>query len=544
MPRIRPLLISVFFWTAAAYASDPLPDFGVMLNDDADLVFTSMDPDESVRNLLAQVDSLAGTPVKTLMWSVGAGSDILYYPTKAASVWGWRPIPEKYEKDFGARVRKIEAGMAAGIDPTRLVGERAKGLGMFFVPSYRMNDDHFIFDPLDYPLTGKFWMDNHEKLKIGESPQPADAHYGNLFDFSHEEVRRFRLDVIFEVIDRYEDILDGIELDFNRFQMIFPKDKGPERAHLVTEMLAQVRERLDEAEKRQGREMYVFVRVPPSLADCHRMGYRIEDWMEPRVADVILPSQLMTLSHDMPIGEFVKICGPAGAKVYPSLYPRTSYMWPFLRDPKPGDYPQRPSRQVTPALARGAMANDRYEGASGFQLYNFNLPADDWTYEILRDAAAPFPLHHARRADKIFAVTPGYYLDYTDTYQYKKQLPATVEEGTAKVLTIPVGEDYSNPARKAAVEYCAVRLGFKKELAEGDWEMELQANGMVLHKGPVAEKLVNTEGALVYFQTPIRDMAVLKQGKNTLRIVISGIPQVELAEVLIGVFFREHDLSL
>ena len=162
-------------------------------------------------------------------------------------------------------------------------------------------------------------------------------------------------------------------------------------------MIAQVRERLDEAEKRQGREMYILVRVPPSLADCHRMGYRIEDWMKPRIADVIIPSQLMTISHDMPIQEFVDLCRPAGAQVYPTIYPRTSYMWPFLRDPKPGDYPQRPVRLVTPELVRGAIANYRHEGAAGFQLYNFYLPADDWTYEIIRDAAAPLPLHDAAR---------------------------------------------------------------------------------------------------------------------------------------------------
>ena len=111
-------------------------------------------------------------------------------------------------------------------------------------------------------------------------------------------------------------------------------------------------------------------------------------------------------------------------------------------------------------------------------------------------------------------------------------------------MTIPIGEDYSDPARKVAVDHCAIRLGFKKGFPKGDWEMELQANGMVLHKGPVAKKLIATEGALVYFQTQVHDMAVFKQGKNTLRIVISGIPQIELDELLIGVFFRKHDLSL
>jgi hypothetical protein len=544
MKPIALMLLAAVLCSATARATDRLPDFGVMLNDDGDLAFTSMDPRESVRNLLAQVDSLAGTPVKTLMWSVGAGSEILYYPTAVANVWGWRPIPEKYEQEFGSWARKVQAGVAAGIDPIRIAGERAKAMGMYFVPSYRMNDDHFIFDPVDYPLTGKFWLDNHETMKIGESPQPADEHYGNLLDFSHAEVRQYRLEVIFEVIARYEDILDGIELDFNRFQMIFPKDTGYERGHLVTEMIAKVRARLDEAERRQGRELYLFVRVPPSLADCHRMGYRIEDWMNPRIADVILPSQLMTLAHDMPVRELVDICKPAGVQVYPSLYPRTSYMWPFLHDPKPGDYPKLPSREITPELWRGAVANYWDQGAGGFQLFNFNLPADDGTHTILRDSASPLPQQYAARANKIFAITPGYYLDYTDTYQYKKQLPAVVKEGEPAAFSIYIGEDYTDPARKAAVDWCAIRLGFKKGFPEGDWGLELQANGMILHTGPVGDELVATEGALAYFQAAVHDMAVWSHGKNVVRLVLTGIPEINLDEVLVGVFFREHDLSL
>jgi len=521
----------------------PLPDFGVLLNDDGDFAFTSLDPAESVRNLKAQIDSLAGTPVKTLTWSVGAGSEILYYPTNVANVWGWRPVPEKYDEAFGSWCRKAQAGMAADVDPIRVVGERAKGLGMYFVPSYRMNDDHFIFDPEEYPLTGEFWLDNRH-LRIGESPQPADAHYGNLLDFSHEKVRQFRLDVIFEVIDRYGDLMDGMELDFNRFQMIFPKDKGPERSSLVTEMIRNVRTRLDEVAKEQGRPLYLFVRVPPSLADCHRMGYAIEDWLAPRLVDVVIPSQLMTLAHDMPVDEFVALCDPAGVSVYPSLYPRTSYTWPFLKDPGHTGYPKLPSRQIVPAYARGALANFRHQGARGVELYNFNLPADDRLYEIVRDSAAPQGLAHAPRANAIYAVTPGYYLDYTDTYQYKKQIPTTVKAGTPSTVRLPVGEHYNTPERKAALDYAGLRLGFKKGFPTGDWKMELQVNGMVLHRGTTAEKLVPTEGALVYFQTEIRDLAVLYHGDNTVRLVIEGISEISLEEVQLGMFFREHDMSL
>ena len=125
--------------------------------------------------------------------------------------------------------------------------------------------------------------------------------------------------------------------------------------------------------------LYVFVRVPPSLADCHRMGYRIEDWLNPRIVDVVLPSAV-----DDPgarhagagTGRSLRAVRGAGD---PSLYPRTSYMWPFLKRPKRRTTPgARPARSLL-ALWRGAMANYRTRGAAGVQLFNFNLPADAWT---------------------------------------------------------------------------------------------------------------------------------------------------------------------
>ena len=50
-----------------------VPDFGLMFNNDGDLSFTGATPEESVRNLRLMVATLAGTPVKTLMYSVGSG---------------------------------------------------------------------------------------------------------------------------------------------------------------------------------------------------------------------------------------------------------------------------------------------------------------------------------------------------------------------------------------------------------------------------------------------------------------------------------------
>ena len=221
----------------------PQPDFGLMFNDDGDLSFSSPDPVCAMANLQAHIHALAGTPVKTLMYCVG--TDVVYYPSQATSVWGWRKTkydtvydnPQNEDQMWAERIKNIKTGMDAGHDPIRVAGQTAKTLGMYFVPSYRMNDDHFIFDPFEYPLTGAFWLENHEQMTIKDSPILSDDHYGNLLDFTHEAVRQYRLDILFEMIDRYGDLMDGLEMDFNRSQVLFPRGQGPKQAHLITAMV-------------------------------------------------------------------------------------------------------------------------------------------------------------------------------------------------------------------------------------------------------------------------------------------------------------------
>src|SRR5690606_17402982 len=127
------------------------------------------------------------------------------YPTKVASTWGWRPTTYEDDPRYAERIRRNREGIAQGGDALRVAGEQAKARGMYFFPSLRMNDSHFMTDPHDSPFTGRFWVE-HQDLTIGESPV-SRASYRELLDFSHEAVRQYRLDTIFEVIDRYADLI-------------------------------------------------------------------------------------------------------------------------------------------------------------------------------------------------------------------------------------------------------------------------------------------------------------------------------------------------
>ncbi len=549
--------------TSAAFGRD-VPDLGVILNDDGDLLFTHSDPAASMRADLASLDALRGTPIKTLMLSVGAGSDILHYDTKVANIYGWRQTkstrkvenPKNEDEMWYPRIVKERTAIQTGHDAIRAVGEYARGMGLRFFPSYRMNDDHFMFDPFDYPLTGEFWIKNHEKLIIGteNSPILSDNHYGNLFDFSHKEVREFRLAVIKEVIDRYRDIMDGIELDFNRVQVLFPRGKAAERAHLVTELVKQVRDYLDEAGKKNNRDYYLVVRVPPTLKNCRWAGLEVEKWIEERLVDVVSPSQLMTLSHDMPIDEFAKIAKPVGCKVYPSLYPRTGYQWPFTRTPSAQSYSAPARREVAPELVRGAAQNCWFLGADGFELFNFHhedmasRPFSDRFYRILRDLGGPKCL---TLANKVFAITPGYYLDHEDTYEYRKQLPVELKEGQAQTLSLIVGENLADPlVTDGPKPYVALRIGFAG--FPDSAKLEVKLNGR-LPSGPISRQdFILASGShprdssSLLAQIRLDDLSIVRQGSNEIILTISGAgtEPVKVALVQIGVMYDREYLDL
>jgi hypothetical protein len=509
--------VSLLLAPLAALCAADTPDFGLMLNSDGDLSFTEPEPAAAERALRQRVRALRDTPIKTLMYSVGAGSDVLYYPTKVASVWGWRATKYDEKKEWRQRIASIKAGMRAGVDPIRVAGEEAQRLGLFFVPSYRMNDSHFMTDPQEYPLTGEFWIKHGQRLRIGDSPIASRAEYGNLLDFSHAEVRHYRLGVVWEIIERYADLMDGVELDFNRVQVLFPRGKAQERAGLITDMLAAVRQRLDERGKAVGRRFSLFVRVPPALKNCRWAGLDVETWMRKRLVDVLIPAQLMTLAHDMPIDEFAALANPGGCKIVAALYPRTSWMWP------PGsNYAAPATRTATVELLRGAAINARRMGASGIQLYNFAIPPFMASLPALADMASPAIPAKPRS----YAITPAYYLDHEDSYEYRKQIPLRLADGKPSTMRLFVGEDLS--AQDNAKLNCVLRLGLAG--AEPKSHIAITINGQGFHSGPLGKLLVPTTGRLprkqpaptAYVQWNVEQLSAFRQGWNDISVTVNG----------------------
>lgn len=520
---------------ARAQAPRPLPSFGLVFNDDADLSFVVPDRTQSEALLRANIAALADTPVRTLVYCVGMGGDLMYYDTKVASRVGWRKSPDETPGSLmEKRMENARVCLAQGADAVRTAGEAAKALGLRFIPSLRMNDAHFMVKPDEHSMTSEFWFRHRERYTIKESPLPWQPAYGNLLDFTHDAVRQLRLDTVFEVLERNRDLVDGFELDFNRFQVFFPRGRAASGAPLMTDLVRRVRARLDGLAREVGRPLHLFVRVPPSIADCTTAGLDVERWMRERLVDLVSPAQIMTLAWDMPIADLVALGREHGVAVHPSLYPRASWRLPFPAGTGADRYAgAKLLREASLEEIRGAAAAYRALGVDGFYLFNFynafgsQRPHDERLYRVFRDLARP---ENLAGQPAVFAVTKSYYNDGPGSYAYGKQLPARLDATGTLRLTLPVHAELA--AAPFPLRGAELRFGLRGLPAAA--AVVVTMNGRELFAGrPAADArfaVRSITGAAVrprdaaeeYVHFSVPDAAVLRAGRNEVELTLTG----------------------
>ena len=512
------------------------PNFGLMYNNDGDIMYyTGHTPTNTqyLNNILA---ALENTPIQTFMWCVG--TDIMHYDSQAGSTWGWRSTPYDNLPEWTFRVHYGRQYNQQGYDPISVVASKVKSMGRYFIPSYRMNDDHFIVDPQNYPMTGQFWLNNQDKI-IGTSPV-AGYNYSNLLNYKHQEVRGYRMAIINESIDRYANVMDGYELDFNRVQVLFGPGEADAYKHLITQMVQQVRQKLDQVAAAQGRPQYLFVRVPPALHNNQWAGLEVEKWIRDGTVDVVIPSVLQTMSHDVPVKQFIDIARDAGTSVQiaPAIYPRTNYGWDMKPRPGAAGYSGSPNFRVASVeLTRGAASNYRYLGADGMQMYNYGVEWPQTFYDAADAMGSPEP---TLGKDRVFAITPAYFVDNEDTFEYRKQVPATINALNNRSVTLIVGDDIQRMIRERPDE---VILRFGLTNASASNSLRVAVNGHVLHTGQMGSKFfglsapVTNDGPQAYFQFAVDDLLKLRQGDNTITISnLGSTGNVRITDVQLGVF--------
>ena len=308
------------------------------------------------------VDMVAETPkgkTQVTTFMMCTGSDFIYYPGSKYGRYfgddlnGTLPYADSATKQLwqlaGQGVRNLQA---EGTDVIKASLERAKMHGMEAFISFRMNDLHFADTASGNRATfPDFWFE-HPEYWTHDTTQ--GWHSGQAFDFSYPEVRQHKLNIIKEQLERY-DMIDGYELDFMRFIVLFKTGEGREKAPLITEMVREIKHTIDSLSAVRGHKILLAVRVPVTVEGALDKGLDVKQWADEGLIDFVTIGVHWRGDTGIPVAKFRKEFGHNEIPLYASI--------------DDGGY--LPREFYSDGMYRGMASHILGEGADGVYLFNY-----------------------------------------------------------------------------------------------------------------------------------------------------------------------------
>ena len=381
------------------------------------------------------------TQVTTFMMC--SGSDFIYYPSSKYGRYfgddknGTMPYADSATKKVwqlgGQSVRNLEA---EGTDVIKASLERAKMHGMEAFITYRVNDLHFADSSSGNPATfPDFWIE-HPEYWTGDSTQ--GWHSAQALDFSYPEVRQHKLNLIKEQLEKY-DMIDGYELDFMRFIVLFKSGEGKEKAPLITDMVREVKRTIDSLSEVRGHKILLAVRVPVTVEGALEKGLDVKQWAKEGLIDFITIGVHWRGDTGIPVAKFRKDFGYDDIPLYASI--------------DDGGY--LPREFYSDGMYRGMASHILGQGADGVYLFNYyfgeisdrkiaGIPLLEEGGQVTR-ARTPELLNELgsletlKGRNKIYCMSDG----VTDAYRALgiAPLPAAVSNGRETVLPLFIADD-------------------------------------------------------------------------------------------------------
>jgi len=261
---------------------------------------------------------LADTQVGAIAWSVLCGQfDAPSYDCAVAPIYGdAHGGPVTYWQQVTENVKALTRDHRC---PLHLVCDFAHARQMEAFASVRMNDVHDSF--LDANAM-TVWKRTHPEFLVDtQGMLPEFELYTTAQDFTHEAVRRRKLEIIEDICTRYD--IDGFELDFIRHPVLFSRRMRGEpctvdEIAIITALMQQIREIIDAAAARRGRPILLAARVPDSFARCLDNGMDLPIWLDQDVIDILIAGGGYA-PFSLPVEEFVAAARPQGVPVYPCV---------------------------------------------------------------------------------------------------------------------------------------------------------------------------------------------------------------------------------
>ncbi|MDD3955707.1 MAG: hypothetical protein PHG77_04950 [Proteiniphilum sp.] len=321
----------------------------------------------TVNDVNAYVDMVSHSQVNTYMMCTG--SDFFYYRSKHGRILGDDldgklncgndTAATNHYKSFYQNHLNLEK---EGTDLIEASLKRAKMHGMEAFITYRMNDLHFNDTTLNCPITySEFWYAHPAYWTNDDTP---GLNGSRALDFAHPEVRAHKLAIITEQLEKYE-MIDGLDLDFMRFIVYFKQGEGKKNAHLMTELLQEVKAKVDQLSKKRRKKILLSVRVPLTVQDCLDKGLDIQEWIRLGLVDFITIGVHWRGNPSLPVAQFIKELGSKTVPVYATI--------------DDGGY--KPRETFSHGMFRGMASHILSQGADGIYLFNHYYGAFNSTYQ-------------------------------------------------------------------------------------------------------------------------------------------------------------------
>ena len=534
--------------------------YRVMWNDDGGMAGHYHPPLSAERFRQIHLGYLRGYPVDTYLYPIAYSGYTTTFPTESR---GYAFIIDRLRnaEDFGGHkglhqyrfVENFRQLWDAGHDPTALLLDEARGLGIDFWLHLRMNDWHH-WDaieedpkrpglPVGLNLFSSPFYEEHPEYLIGAegiaayhgAKPPAAMRFFQ--DFRHEEVRESRLEVLVEACERYD--IDGFHYDFMRIPGFFPIGREQESAPLMTDLIRRSRAELDRIGSARGRRLGFAVRVPSTVAGARTIGLDVATWIEEGLVDIVVPSCFFCTDLAVDMTEWVEmardtpVCIHAGLEeAYRGGYPGNSDLFAL-------DYGTTPARQLMPNEMINAVAAKHWaQGVDGIYLFNWACKTGEGNRLPLDNLPDPVRL---RYRDKLYPLMrrDGQY-EYCDVHG--APLPAHLG-AEPLVAQLQIADDPGAAADR--VEDCRLWLHLLNASAEDEIEVQLNGHSLAC-VNPLLPGTMETPVWLRYDPSPEQ----LREGDNELRIslVARHLPQqvqeaapIEVADVELEIRYRFPD---
>jgi len=322
---------------------------------------------EDLREAIREV-SFEGSQVDTVLLCVNA--QVMYYPTRVGTMLGSLATPEEKKKlprNIQQWIANLNHFVKRGIDPWAVMVAEAKRQKREVLLSFRMNDGH---DGVH--LETRFWRDN-KKFHCFDPDQ------GHTLNYGHKEVRDHMFLLIQEAVRRYD--CDGIELDFNRFPILFKGGTTTERIAKMNSFVRRLRTMLDAEGKKRKRRLVLGVRpptenydVPATYQGSRKVGCDPVAWARNGWIDFVTVSRFLSVTFDLPVAPWKKLI--TEVPVYGCIE---------IVDKKNGV-------ALTPRQYRRAAQHIWSEKADGVYLFNFLITREGSTepaFEVLKQIGSP-----------------------------------------------------------------------------------------------------------------------------------------------------------